>query len=120
MTGPDRGTCENCDNNPICECNEVKGWTLNKKIGDCSCNENLCQAPNSTLVCNGGGVCDCNECVCGSFVSEFCIISLFVGLRAVQVYSQKMKVTMSPITKTVICSSALYYNSLYVAASIGL
>ncbi|CAK8692098.1 integrin beta-1-like [Clavelina lepadiformis] len=64
--GPDRGRCENCNENQECIC--VGDWTPNEN-GLCACNEKFCRQPSeniTSMICSGNGRCACDACECDS------------------------------------------------------
>ncbi|XP_078490771.1 integrin beta-2-like [Ciona intestinalis] len=61
------GKCENCYNQPKCNCTSKNGipYTLDN-VGSCTCHESECidQRSNNTMVCSGNGNCSCSSCNC--------------------------------------------------------
>jgi len=65
--GPDKGDCQNCNNNKECKCKN--GYTLNENTKLCTCNTLLCKAGNNASLpeCNSNGNCKCDKCDCNTF-----------------------------------------------------
>ncbi|CAK8692096.1 unnamed protein product [Clavelina lepadiformis] len=68
--GPNRGTCQNCNGDQKCICED--GWSIHPNTGTCSCNDNNCRS-NATdteaPLCNGNGKCECSTCACKDIFS---------------------------------------------------
>merc|ERR1719457_246923 len=58
--GPDKGDCQNCNNNKECKCKN--GYTLNENTKLCTCNTRLCKVGGnvSEPECSGNGECECD------------------------------------------------------------
>merc|ERR1719457_369224 len=65
--GPDKGDCQNCNNNKECKCKN--GYTLNENTKLCTCNTRLCKVGGnvSEPECSGNGDCKCDKCECDFF-----------------------------------------------------